>query len=153
MVKNSLASAGDIGDSSLIPGLGDPRRRKWQPSLVFLFGKSHGQRSLAGYSPWGHKSQTQLSDQTTTNILVNDMLVTQLCLTVCDPKDGSPPCSSIHGILQARILEWVAIPSPGDLPDPGIEPGPPASQADFFYQQSQQGSLYWSISKYKFNYL
>ena len=32
-----------------------PLRRKWQPILVFLPGKSHGQRSLAGYSPWGHK--------------------------------------------------------------------------------------------------
>ena len=33
----------------------------------------------------------------------------QLCLTLCDPIDGSPPGSSIPGILQARILEWVAI--------------------------------------------
>ena len=33
----------------------------------------------------------------------------QLCLTVCDPIDYSPPGSSIHGILQARIMEWVAI--------------------------------------------
>ena len=38
-------------------------------------------------------------------------LVTELCLTLCDPMDCSPPCSSsVHGILQARILEWVAIP-------------------------------------------
>ena len=33
----------------------------------------------------------------------------QLCLTLCDPTDGSPPGSFIPGILQARILEWVAI--------------------------------------------
>ena len=33
----------------------------------------------------------------------------QLCLTLCDPIDGSPPGSSIHGIFQARVLEWVAI--------------------------------------------
>ena len=33
----------------------------------------------------------------------------QLCLTLCDPMDSSPPGSSVHGILQARILEWVAI--------------------------------------------
>ena len=32
-----------------------PWRRKWQPIPVFLFGKSHGQKSLMGYSPWGHK--------------------------------------------------------------------------------------------------
>ena len=38
--------------------------------------------------------------------------------------------SSIHGILQARILEWEAIPSPGDIPDPGIKPRSLALQAD-----------------------
>ena len=36
----------------------------------------------------------------------------------------------VHGILQARILEWVAFPFPGDLPNPGIEPGSPILQAD-----------------------
>ena len=35
----------------------------------------------------------------------------QSCLTLCDPLDCSPPGSSVHGILQARILEWVAMPS------------------------------------------
>ena len=39
-------------------------------------------------------------------------LVTQLCLTLCDPLECSPPGSSVHGLLQARILEWVAIPFP-----------------------------------------
>ena len=43
---------------------------------------------------------------------------------------GILPGSSVHRISQARILEWVAVPSPGDLPDPGIEPGSPALQAD-----------------------
>ena len=38
------------------------------------------------------------------------MLVAQSCLTLCDPMNYSPPGSSLHGILQARILEWVAIP-------------------------------------------
>ena len=38
-------------------------------------------------------------------------LVAQLCRTLCDPVDCSPPGSSIHEILQARILEWVAMPS------------------------------------------
>ena len=42
----------------------DPWRRNWQPTPVFLPGKSHGQRNLVGSSPWGPKSQTQLSDQT-----------------------------------------------------------------------------------------
>ena len=39
-----------------------PWRRKWQPTPVFLPGASHGQRSLVGYSPWGHKSRTWLSN-------------------------------------------------------------------------------------------
>ena len=37
------------------------------------------------------------------------LLVAQLCLTLCSPMDCSPPGSSVHGIFQARILEWVAI--------------------------------------------
>ena len=55
--------------------------------------------------------------------------VAQSCPTLCDPIDGSPPGSPVPGILQARTLEWVAFPSPGDLPNPGIEPGSPALQA------------------------
>ena len=54
--------------------------------------------------------------------------VAQSCLTLCDPMDCSLPGSSLHGILQARVLEWV--PSPVDLPDPGIEPGSTTFQAD-----------------------
>ena len=42
--------------------------------------------------------------------------------TLCDPMDCSPPGSAVHGILQARILEWVAMPFSRDLPDLGIEP-------------------------------
>ena len=47
-------------------------------------------------------------------------LVTQSCLTLCDPMDCSAPGSSIHEIFQARILEWVVI-STGDLSYLGIE--------------------------------
>ena len=46
---------------------------------------------------------------------------TQLYLTLCDPMDCSPPGSSIHGILQVRVLEWAAFRSPEDLPKPGME--------------------------------
>ena len=58
------------------------------------------------------------------------VLVAQLCLTLCDPANCSPPDSSVHGILQARILEWVAISFPGDLPNPGIESRSLALQAE-----------------------
>ena len=52
--------------------------------------------------------------------------------TLCDPMNCSLPGSSIHGILQARTLEWVAISTPGDRPDPGIKPMSPALAGDFF---------------------
>ena len=45
----------------------------------------------------------------------------QSCLSLYDPMDCSLPGSAIPEMFQARILEWVAIPSPGDPPDPGIE--------------------------------
>ena len=50
---------------------------------------------------------------------------------LCDPMDCSLPGSSVHGILQARIQEWVAMPCPPEgLPHTGIEPASPALQAD-----------------------
>ena len=49
-----------------------------------------------------------------------------LILTLWDPMDCSLPGSSLHGILQARVLEWVAISFSSDLPNPGIEPRSPA---------------------------
>ena len=58
------------------------------------------------------------------------VLFAQSCLTLCDPLDCSPPQSSVHGILQARILGWVATSVSGVLPDTGIEPSSPALQAD-----------------------
>ena len=58
------------------------------------------------------------------------VLVAQSCLILCDPMDWGLPGFSVHRNLQARILEWVSIPSPGDLPDPGIQPGSPALQAN-----------------------
>ena len=60
------------------------------------------------------------------------VLVTQSCHTLCDPLVCSPPGSSVYGILQARILEWIAIPSPEDLPNPGIELMSPALVGKFF---------------------
>ena len=48
--------------------------------------------------------------------------------TLCDPIDCSPPDSSVHRILQSRILSEWPFPSPGDLPDTGIKPGSPALQ-------------------------
>ena len=58
------------------------------------------------------------------------VLVAELCLTLCDSMDCSPPGSSVHGILQARILEWVAMPFSRGSPNQGTEPGSSALQVD-----------------------
>ena len=57
------------------------------------------------------------------------VLVAQLHLTLCDLMDCSPPGSSVHGILQARILEWVTI-SYSRESSARMEPGSPTLQAD-----------------------
>ena len=59
-----------------------------------------------------------------------NVLVTLSCLTLCNPMDCSPPDSSVHIILKARILEGVLFPSPEDLPNTGIKPGSPSLQTD-----------------------
>ena len=71
-------------------------------------------------------------------------LLTKLCLSCvwlfCEPMDCSPPGSSLHGISQARILEWVAISfSQGVFPTPGLNPSLLHWQADSF-PLSHQGS-------------
>ena len=71
------------------------------------------------------------------------VLVVQLCLTLCDPMDGSPPGSSVHGILQARGLERVAIPFSRDLPRPGIKSRSPALWADSL--PSTVSCIYWVL--------
>ena len=62
------------------------------------------------------------------------VVVIAVCPSVVSDSLGfhglQPSRRSVHGILQARILEWIAIPFPEDLPDPGIEPWSAASQVD-----------------------
>ena len=59
--KESACNAGDLGS---IPDQEDPLRRKWQPTPVFLPGKSHGERSLVDYSLWGCK-ESDMTDSLT----------------------------------------------------------------------------------------
>ena len=56
--------------------------------------------------------------------------VSQLCPTLCDPVNCSLPGSSVHGFSRQEYWSGLPFPSPGDLPDPGIEPGSPTLQAD-----------------------
>ena len=65
MVKNPPANTGDVGDTGLIPGLGRSLGGgNSPPTLVFLPGESHGQRSLVDYSPQGHKESDTTSTHT-----------------------------------------------------------------------------------------
>ena len=65
------------------------------------------------------------------------VLVTQWCPALCDPMDSSLPGSSVHGVFQARILEWGAIPFPGGSSRPRGRPGSPALQADSLLSEPQ----------------
>ena len=94
---------------------------RWQPRTEGSLGEN-GYMYVYGWvtllSTWNYPNIV--------NQLLNwiELKVTQSCPTLWDPIDYT-----VHGILQARILEWV-FPSPGDLPNPGIKPRSPALQAD-----------------------
>ena len=90
------------------------------------------------------------SPETTTALSAVKVKVAQLCLTLCDSMNYS-----VHGILQARILEWEPFPYPGDLPKPGNEPRSPALQADFLPTEPQGKPIicYTPIQNKKFKVL
>ena len=102
-------------------------------ALLSLTGQS-------GYASWREKI---IENNLRQSVYMHAKLL-QLCLTLRGPMDSSLPGSSIHGILQARILEWVACPPPGDLPNPGIKPMSlisPALAGRFFTNSEAQDSL------------
>ena len=70
---------------------------------------------------------------------------------LCDPMDCRLPGSSVHGIFQTRVLEWVAISSPGDLPNPGIEPGSATLQADALPSEPPGKPRAWAWSEVKWS--
>ena len=96
-------------------------------------GLFHGNWSELSFLPPGDLAD--LGSENVSPALQMDSSLLSNCVCVfshvqlCDPMDCSLPVSSVHGILQARILEWVAVPSPGNLPNPGIEPTSLASPA------------------------
>ena len=82
--------------------------------------------------------------------------VTHSCLTLCDPMGCTLPDSSVHGIFQARILEWVIISYSKGSSNPGIEPKCPVSLAlaDEFFTTVPPGKLsimFFQKSYYKLN--
>ena len=70
VVKSPPANAGNIKDLGLSPRVGKiPWRRAWQPTPVFMPGKSQGQRSLEGYSLWGHK-ESDMTERLTPSLFI-----------------------------------------------------------------------------------
>ena len=121
--KVCACSAGDPGS---IPGLGRfPRRRKSQPTPVSTPGKSHGQRSLVDYSPWGRKESgttewlTLALTYLTQKREIFSLSSLELNLHMCSVmSDCSPRGSTVLGIFQARLLERVAISSSREFSPP-----------------------------------
>ena len=81
------------------------RRRQWHPTPIFLPGESHGRRSLVGCSPWGHKSQTRLSDFTFTfhfHALEKEMAIHSGILAYKIPWMKKPDSLIVHGVAKSR---------------------------------------------------
>ena len=74
---------------------------------------------------WHFQSKGEKARKINLNVFIKEKVRTkslQSNPTLCESMNYSPPGSSVHGIFQARILEWVAVPSWTDLPDPGNYP-------------------------------
>ena len=87
------------------------------------------------HQPWAYYMQAPLYKSSLTCSRVRAQLL-QSFLTLCDPIDQSPPGSSVHGTLQARILEWVAVSSSRGSSQPRDR-----THASYVYLHWQAGSL------------
>ena len=99
---------------------------KWQPTLIFLSGKFHGRRSLAGYSPSWHK-ESDMTQHACMRARTSFSSVVQLCPTLCNPMDCSMPGFRIHH--QLPELTQIHIPQVSDAiqtSHPLLSPSPPA---------------------------
>ena len=133
VLKNLPANAGDIGDVDSVPGSRrSPGGRNGNPLQYSCL-------ENACYTPWGCKESEQVKQLSmhaicfvldrivrfqVTGVLSNKLdgkfccSVFRPCPTLCDSMDYSLPGSSVHGVFQARILEWVAMPSSRESSQP-----------------------------------
>ena len=102
-VKNPPANAGDVGS---IPGSGKPPGGGHGYPLQYSC--LENSRDRGAYQATVHESPPGKPLEYSAYVCAK---LLQLCLTLCDLMDCSPPGSSVHGILQAGTLEWVAMPS------------------------------------------
>ena len=148
---------------------GRPRRRQWHPTPVLLPGKSYGQRSLVGCSPWPREESDMTEWLPFPCLLafcsassfasrVRDRpssegsycLVAKSCLTLINPWTVAQQAPLSMGFPRQEYWSRLPFPFPGDFPDLGFEHGSPALQADsslgrFFTvwgtRESQRGSI------------
>ena len=113
MVKNLPANAREIRDVDLIPGSGRcPGGGKWQPIPKFLHGKFHGQRSLAGYSPWGHKKLdiTEVIEHSCTHSVSSVQLLSSVQIFVTPwtaARQASLPITTSRSLLKLIYIRLV----------------------------------------------
>ena len=99
-----------------------PWRRKWHPTPVLLLGKSHGQRTLVGYSPWGHKESDMterlhfLSLIKTVPLRAFHIIPTRQSSISCKSKMKKLKCikaknQCLHGRLRICLLSWYLLSS------------------------------------------
>ena len=119
-------------------GQNSPRSRKWQPTPVFLPGKSHGQRSLVGYSPRDRKSVRHdlATKQQLAMYSVQFSSITKSGPTFRDPTDHSTPGLPVHH----RLLEFIQthLHQIGDA----IQPSHPLSSPSPAFNLPQHESLF-----------
>ena len=140
--KELDCNAGDARDVGSIPGLGrSPGRRHGNPPPVFLPRKSHGQKRLVGYSPWGHKG----SDMMEHAVHIQFSSVTQSCLTLCNPVDCSTPGFPVlHHFLEFVQTHVHCVSDAIQLSHPLLSLSPPA-----FNLSQHQGLFQWVSSSYQ----
>ena len=109
-----------------------PWRRAWQPARVFSPRESHGQRSLVGCSPWGHTESDTTERLSSSHCLIDcGQNSLQRCACVLSHFShvtrwtAAPQAPLPMGFSRQEYWSGLQVPSPGDLLDPGIEPGFP----------------------------
>ena len=135
MVKNLPVNTGDVRDLGSIPGLGRSSGGGHSHPVQYCCLESPMDRVASQTTVHGvKKSQTWLKwlrmHIHELYLVYKRVLVTQSCPTLCNFRDSSLPGSSVCGIPQRRILEWVTISFSKGSCCPGIEPRSPALQED-----------------------
>ena len=118
-----------------------PKRKQEAESEACLIARTYDTNLVRSYH-----HRTSLAFRGLFSVCSHYVVCAQSCSTLCGPMDCSPPVSSVCGIFQARILEWLPFPPPGHLPEPGIKhmflafadrfftTAPPGKPLSFCYQ-------------------